>query len=278
MRTSGLTDQGSGFGLRDHVCWTYDDRFEFVTAMRAFLAEGVQLGQRIGYVGAAPTDALRADLEDLDGIDELLATGACSVISLGDIYREGTPEPVAQVGAYAAQTQDALAAGFTGLRVAADATELVLAPGAGDRFLQYEHLIDRAMASGLPFAAMCGYDAERVARDRLAELAFVHPLAHATAAPFSLHAGERALLALRGEIDAMWVADLERVLARVLHDLPGPLVQIDCTDLRFLDHRAVAALDEAAARSGVELWLVDPPVAARRVLDLFPARSIVTSR
>jgi hypothetical protein len=69
------------------------------------------------------------DPRGLDGPHGALDRGALQVFSLDEMRRTGAgPDPRDQVRAYAAATEEALALGFAGLRVAAEVTPLVRAP------------------------------------------------------------------------------------------------------------------------------------------------------
>jgi ABC-type transporter Mla MlaB component len=261
-------DSSDGFGLSDHLCWAYDDRAELRAAAHRFLADGVALGQRIRYVGAATVDVLRDDLDGFAGIDALMDAGAAEVVSLADMYWSTTVGPVEQVAAYAGATSAAIADGYTGLRVVADATELVADPAGRDDFIRYEHLIDRSMADGLAFAAMCAYDTRRVG-DVLAELECVHPIVNRSSLPFSVVAAGLSRLSIRGEVDAMYDAEFATALERVLYELPAALVEVDCSELRFIDHRGLHTLDRTARGAATTLRLTDAPAVAARLVQLF---------
>jgi hypothetical protein len=78
------------------------------------------------------------------------------------------------VDTYLQATEQALSAGYRGLRVAADATDLARTRAQRDAFVRYEHLIDQGMAD-VPFSAMYAYD-RRVLGEAASELACAHPI------------------------------------------------------------------------------------------------------
>lgn len=276
MRSSGVTDTAGGFGRHDHLCWGYDERDSFIAAATQYLRDGLDLNQRVLYTGPGTSEQLRRELHGLADLDRLIETGAVVVTpvdqSYGGRHREG---PAGQAEAYAAATRDALAAGFTGLRAAADATPLVLTDDDRDAFVRYEHRVDQLMADGLPFAALCAYDRAQLGSAAVDELACVHPLAHDTATPFRLHAHAPSSLRLSGEIDAF-----DRDTARVAFDRtlsghvgPGP-VRVDCSDLDFVSHRGLEALNAVAADLGVRVTLIDPPSTAGWLIELLELGSL----
>jgi hypothetical protein len=138
-----------------------------------------------------------------------------------------------------------MADGFTGLRIAAEATELIRTPRQLEAFARYEHAIDRYMMDW-PFAAMCGYDRKTLGPETVAAIAAMHPLASPGATPLRLFPSPEPEVsaALAGEIDIAG-HDLLRV---ALHraDLPehrGKVV-IDATGLSFVDHRGLIRISD----------------------------------
>jgi hypothetical protein len=104
---------------------------EYRRCLADFFAEGVQDGLRLAYVSSDGVEAARADLAGLGDLDRLLAVGAVHVLSVRDVYGAGGPvEPERVMAFVATATEQALADGFRGLAVSADATELVRTPAA----------------------------------------------------------------------------------------------------------------------------------------------------
>jgi anti-anti-sigma regulatory factor len=157
---------------------------------------------------------------------------------------------------YATATELAVAAGFTGLRVAADATTLVRTPEQLDAFARYEHLIDRYMLTA-PFSALCAYQRTQIGEESIAALACMHPGASPNATPFWLHATAEGgcAAAIGGELDLATRDLLEPALRRAdLQPHDGELV-IDATRLAFIDHRSLLQLAEHASTTGHRLVL-----------------------
>lgn len=126
MRISGVIETARGLGAHDHMCWVYENPDDLRGGVREFLAEGLALDQRVYYIAPGDLQMLAENLDDLAGFTEALQRGAAELFSLESTYPVGTViEPDAQIQTYAVATQQALAAGFTGLRVAAEVTSLV---------------------------------------------------------------------------------------------------------------------------------------------------------
>lgn len=122
MRASGSVDSARSLGPRDHVCCVYEDHADVLAAMVEFLGECRASDQRVQYVARGDRAAQHRHVDGLDGADGT-AGGPVPVLPVDDVYEPGeTVGPEAQVAAYRAATEQALADGFTGLRVAAEAT------------------------------------------------------------------------------------------------------------------------------------------------------------
>jgi hypothetical protein len=113
-------DSAQSPGLRRHGSCLHGDVAEYRRCLTDFFTECLQDGLRLAYVSSDGADAARADLADLSDLDRLLAAGALHVLSARDIYGAGGPVNPERVVASVAAA--ALADGFRGLAVSADAT------------------------------------------------------------------------------------------------------------------------------------------------------------
>ena len=218
----------------DHVCWSFDDLADFQAHAADFLRAGAAAGELTWYVGATPTPEAAVVLAGSGRmVDILEAYSADSVI-----------EPSDQVAAYAAATEAALAAGYSGLRVAAEVTGLVGSPAQLDAFARYEFAIGRYMLTA-PMRAMCGYDRSVLGEAAVAEVASLHPRSNAGAAPFHLHPADPARddLLLDGELDPHGEDLLVAALRRAEPVEPGRPFVVHGDGLRFIDHRSLLLLE-----------------------------------
>jgi anti-anti-sigma regulatory factor len=237
------------------MCWVYDNPDDLCVGVREFLAEGLAMDQRVHYIAPGDPQRLAEDLCHLDGLTEALQRGAAQLISLESAYPVGTViEPDAQIHAYAAATQQALAAGFTGLRVATEVTSLVLTPGQLDAFARYEYQVDRYMSSW-PFSAMCAYDRGQLGEAATAQLACLHPTTNSAAPGFRLHASTGAAASLAGELDQCNVTLFDLALQRANLRPTGGELLIDAAEVTFMDHRSLILLAEHAQRVGTTVVL-----------------------
>ncbi|MFG2099394.1 MEDS domain-containing protein [Micromonospora echinaurantiaca] len=276
-----MIDEQRPDGPYGHVCWAYDDPITFRRHAEAYLTAGLAAGERVWYVTPDEPESVLARLRRVGVLADALRRGAAEVVPLDSTYAgDRTVDPAAQVAAYAAATDRALAAGHTGLRVVAEATALVRTPAQLDAFARYEHQIDRYMRAR-PFRAMCAYHRPELGARTVAELASLHPESNVEDLLFRLYAvapGE-GHAALAGELDPSQHKLFGTALARAdLRPTEGELV-LRATGLRFLDHRSLVHLDEYAhRRSATAVLRTSRPAVARLVglLDLPSLRVEVT--
>ncbi|WP_447001892.1 MEDS domain-containing protein [Saccharothrix isguenensis] len=278
MRRSGLVDDGRGFGPHDHVCWRYDDAGDFRDQARAFLSEGLAMGYCVRYIGTGDVDALDADLDGIEGIEEARRTGAAQVMSLDAAYPVGTViGAAAQVRTYTEATEAALAAGFAGLRVVADCSALVRTPDQLAAFARYEHEIDHCMTER-PLSAMCAYSVAEVDDQAFAQVACMHPNTNSPLPGFRLHAADDRVTVLRGEVDPtdgeLFALALERADLRPRR---GRLV-FDATDLTFVDHRSLLRLARHAADRGASVVLRAAWPGVATLVDLLDLDNVLVER
>jgi anti-anti-sigma regulatory factor len=242
---------------RDHVCWDYDDTTRRRSRVQEFLAEGLALGERVCYLSAGGVDALIDDLRGASWLSTALRNGSAQIASLETIHPAGTvADPATRVGACARATEEAVAAGYTGLRVAVEATALVRTPDQLAAVVRYEHLIDRYLA-GSPFSALCAFNRAELGEEIIERLACLHRSSNTPGPGFRLHAAATPDCAaeVAGELD---ITNRE-LFAQVVPQIepppgadPGALV-VDATRLTFIDHYSLLHLAEHARSHGANL-------------------------
>jgi hypothetical protein len=237
----------------DHVCWVYGSEDDFLATAASFLEDGLRRGEAILYVGDG--EELGASLPTLE------------VERAHDRYSAPDTDPAPQVEGYRRLTEEALAAGKTGLRVAADVTSIVTGEAARTPFMAYEIAVDRYI-SRAPMTALCAYDAAALG-DAASDFACVHRRRRApdgAADPgFSLYpAGER--FNVTGEVDASNADRLARALEAAAIASADADVQLDLGELSFIDLKGVQVLAEFARAF--------PP---GRSIEIDDARGLVTT-
>jgi len=263
VRRHGCIDSAGGLGADGHACWGFDREDEFAAAALEFLEDGLRLGQRLAYVGSEPVAEQRERLAPLGDVGRMVDSGMLQLFELHHLYRVGEPvDAEEQVAIYAAAADAALAEGYTGLRVAAQVTDLVRTPETWEAHLRWESAADRVLApKGL--SALCGYRRPELPARLLNDLAAVHPAANARAdSPFHLF-GEGDGLALSGEVDLFSRDSLEQALGYAGATEEPPALDLEA--LEFIDHHGFEALAERGCA------LHNPPPVVERLRELLTA-------
>ncbi|GLW93257.1 MEDS domain-containing protein [Actinokineospora globicatena] len=206
---------------------------------------------------------------DLPDFDNLRDRGAVRFKSLDGLYgTDAVVDTAEQVRTYAAETEEAVAAGFAGFRVAAEVTNLVRTPAQLDAFAGYEHAVDRYMAA-YPFEALCAYNVPVLGTAAVDKLASMHPRGNVEGVPFHLHGwGQAGAVALEGELDLRAHDLFPWALDRAAPQWgPGEVV-LDARELTFIDHRGLLRLAEQADRRGITIVLRTRRFSAARMVDI----------
>jgi anti-anti-sigma regulatory factor len=266
VRQAGVVDSARGLVSCSHVGWGYADRVALRTRAWEYLLDGVAAGQRIEFVGSGTVEALRAELAGFaDGNPNLgqdaVDRGAFRVAVVDEVYSfsgaDRVVDPDRSVTSRVAATEDALAAGYTGLRAVVDATVLADTVVQRVAYAHYEYLLDQ-QSSVLPLATICAYDLVQLGSAAVAEMACLHPLTNRGASAFRLYADDGVAFALAGEVDFSSADQLADTLGRVLPLMSGAELIVDGRELEFIDHRGLLVLDRCAGQRGVRLALQTP--------------------
>jgi len=235
-RSWGRMTRDRDTGRFDHACWGYSDERERADAAASWLAEGRRLGQRALYVADLPRDRLIDEIRAVPLAASSLVAGALVVFPSFVLYDLSAPiDPPAQLQVYADAVEDALSAGYTGLRVAADITPLVADPARRPAHLRWEQYAEHYIAEH-PLAPMCLFDTRRVSE--IDAIVCAHPLQGPREPSFALYGGGATTAALAGEVDAL----VAETLGEALSALPETDTEIDVSGLAFVDGRAAWTL------------------------------------
>lgn len=249
-----------------HRCWSFDDHRWFDEQAREHLRAGLAAGEQVWLVGGRQTGPTGEWLRDVAAARR---PGTARIVAIEEAYgRDHVVDPAGQVAAYAAATAGAVAAGFTGLRVVADATPLVRTPEQREAFARYEYLIGRYMDSE-PMQAVCAYDRTELGEVAVAELACLHENSAGTDVTFQLHPGATpATAVLDGELDMATEDLFAGALRRTDLAARDGEVTVDATGLSFVDHRSLLILQRYAASRDFTVALRTRLSAAARMAEL----------
>jgi hypothetical protein len=260
-----------GPGSSPHESWQFVGRQDFQARANEHVLSSLDREQWVQYVGDAPHGQLRDELAALPGGDRLMARGGWGVSSVDDFYRycdDRVVDPERSLAARVEDIEHALAAGFTGLRIVADATAVVARPEQADAFARYEYLLEQAMTT-LPAGALCAHDRARVDRESAAGLACLHPVTGPDPTLFNLYSGRGVDFSLAGQLDVASRELMGQTIARIESYLAGPQLVVHGGNLVFIDHRALLDLADLAQRIGADgLVLRTNLSSARRICEV----------
>ncbi len=234
MRDHGQRIECLRLRPHDHMGWIFAGSRGFAPIAEPFLAEGAALGERLMYVAADPDPAALSALAGVVGPHGL------QVASIAEVYgASGVVDAPSQRATFAGALADALAEGYSGIRVAADNTPLVSDEARLAAWIRWEIVADRFMSEN-PVTGLCAFDQEKINVDRLRHLATLHPLSSAASpVPQFRMFAESGNLSVEGEVDSFAVSQLWLALES-LPPKTGVLVDLAAASLR--SHAVLAGL------------------------------------
>jgi hypothetical protein len=254
-RREGVVGSPVSLCLSDHLCWAYRGRAEWTDRAVEYSADAIAAGQRARIVGDASTAELRTELAEMvSSMHAGRAAGAlpAGVGDLSDHVKFASDGSVDQDATFAARqsaVDDALAAGYNGLRIVVDVTALVRTEAHRDTAARLEYLGDRKVSS-LPLCSMCCYDVDDLGPDAVAEMACMHPFTNPGAAPFRLYTEHGADFGLAGTIDDATAGALFRRALERTDPPAGKALIVDARQAELIGYRAFAELNAHSARMG----------------------------
>ncbi|TVT49903.1 hypothetical protein FNH05_16485 [Amycolatopsis rhizosphaerae] len=274
MRTSGAFETAENFGIHDHLCCAYDDTTEFYARAAEFCRGGLDQGLRVCVVTNGDGASLHDAFADDPWLSGSLDDPAIHWVSAEQMYPAGwCADPMNQVRRYIAATEAALADGFSGLRVIAEATAAGRIPEQIEPLARYEHRVDRYMARH-PLSALCGLRRAEVPPESVEQIASLHPVASPGAAQFHFYTNEEGVLAISGELDGEAAVAFALALRRAETAAPSGELVVDARGLTFLDHRNLSTLAALAARKEVTVLVRTGNPAVGRLIELLNVRGI----
>lgn len=210
----------------DHIGWVYSSGADFLDLAMQFLSPGVQLRERMMLVVEDP------ESEALRPLRTALRASGVQVSSVADVYGpSGLVDPHQQEAVFTTELTKARADGYSGIRVVADNTPLVLDDAQMAAWVKWEIVADRFIA-GHGVVGLCAFDANRVDVDRLRHLSTLHPLSSASCPKpqYRMYADGDALR-LEGDVDATAVENLHKAMGFFPSETS---IEIDLGDTSFV--------------------------------------------
>lgn len=259
-----IAESPEGLHPGDHLCWPYRGRSEFADIASRYVTEGLDRGERIIIVTEESPEDVRQDLAGITDIAERIAGGQVIVADYDAFLDLAHSDPGVERAALQQMQDEALAAGYPALRMLSDATDRSMHDAWLTWHAAMEHVVDRFCLRN-PLTAMCAYDVTRLDADHVLDMAVLHASGREGWAPFQLRAAAHADMQLAGSVDAFSADQLGEALDRIRTADPKGMVVIDASDVDFLDHRALSALNDHATRTHSTIVLWSPPAIAERI-------------
>lgn len=270
-RKHGVVDSAAGLVPFGHLGWGYRTKSEFLSRAAEYITDGLDHNQWIQYVGPGDREQLRADLDTMPGdTSAVTVTPATEFYGVDDLTDVVTPEVALDLRA--ATLDEALASGYSGVRVVADPSAVTATPEQRESFARLEFLIDQKMADA-PITALCAYFLDGRAGGP-GELLCLHPLVGPESPAFRVYAEPDTAFAIDGEIDAAGNPTFATTLQRIWPLTGDGDVVIDAGGVEFISHRELAILDHLAGRDRRQVVLRDCPPLLTRLLDLIDLSNI----
>lgn len=172
-----LKNYVSSLGKHSHICMFYNDREQQITALAEYFKSGLRLGQQCIYISDQSTAQFVRNVMVRAGMDVEadIEDGSMRFLTPEQTYLSGGKfDSDVVMGLIEMLIADAYAAGFNGLRGAADAAWMLNADVTALEILQYESKVNRLFEQ-FPLMGLCQYDANRFTDETLKLLMKTHP-------------------------------------------------------------------------------------------------------
>lgn len=163
----------------DHLCCLYETEEEHRAVLAPFLRQGLEQGEKVVYIVDAHTAETVLEYLREDGLDvePYLARGQLSILTVGDAYmREGVFNPDGMVALLQAETERALAEGYSALRVTGEMSWALRGLPGSERLIEYESRLN-GFFPGSKCLAICQYDWQHFDPAVLLDVLRAHPIA-----------------------------------------------------------------------------------------------------
>ncbi len=171
-------DPFANLKMGDHLCCIYETESEHRAMVTGYVRQGLAQGEKVIYIVDTHTaDTVLGYLRD-DGlaVDDYLLRGQLSIAFHADTYlQNGVFDPDAMIQFLRTTTEQALADGYSALRVTGEMTWALRGlPGSG-RLIEYEAKLNQFFP-GSRCLAICQYDRRKFDPALLQDVIHTHPI------------------------------------------------------------------------------------------------------
>lgn len=252
----------------DHICWIVDRDTGYLPTMARFVRAGLAEGQQVVCLTGPAVPDLAGTPDGRAALDAAVDSGQLWLGTATDVYLTGGRfDPAAVIGTFTRHVDDAIAAGYRGVRVIADMSWV-----RGYEFSGYEEQVNALFLDGRALG-VCLYDRRLFGADELHAASCAHP---GTVGPerspgwtpmLRTRRTGRARLSLSGEADLTNRRSLATALSLAVSEADGT-VALEVGELTFVDAGTAALFARAARRAPAGLTFVDATPPVRQVLSV----------
>nr|AGS49714.1 hypothetical protein [uncultured bacterium esnapd14] len=243
-RQHGNRDGLAGLVPGDHVCVAVGSPEQFEAQIAVCLAEGAARGEKLFRF--TPDPATTSDCGQ-----------QVTIVNPAEAFLAGGPlVPATMFDMFAAQTSQAHAEGYRGIRLVADMDWLLGHPPTPPQIAAFEQLLDRVV-SDLSATVVCAYRPGSFTAATVAEVAAVHPLYAGppqTQPLFRLFNTGGSMWELTGEIDMSNLEDFQRAVRTAA--AAGPVSRLHCGGLEFISAAGLAIMARLAGEPAPHPMLI----------------------
>ena len=170
------THPTTGLKPGDHLCFLYETDYQHRTVLMPFLRQGLEQDEKVLYVADDRTpQTILAYLQDTGmEVKPRLDSGQLAILTCDHTYlRGGVFDPEAMITLISAETEKALAEGYTALRGTSDMSWALRGLPGSERLVEYEARLNDVLP-GSKCLVLCQYDRRRFDREDLWNLLRVH--------------------------------------------------------------------------------------------------------
>lgn len=160
-----------------HICFIYETEEEHRQALAIFLRQGLERNEKLLYITDAHGPTTILSYLQNNGLDvaSYVARGQLSILTPDETYLQGGFfDPERMIARLQAETEQALAEGFTALRISGEMTWALRQLPGSERLVEYEARLNTSWPGKC--LGMCQYDRRRFNADILLDMLRTHPL------------------------------------------------------------------------------------------------------
>jgi hypothetical protein len=161
----------------DHYCGIYRTDEDHRAIIVDFIRQGVQKRERMFYIVNIQTAAqLKATLAAANiDVDELVNKGQLVIVTAKEAYlKDGQFDPDKMISLLRAETEKAMAEGYTAMRATGEMTWALAGEPGSERLVEYESLLNEFFPNSNCYA-ICQYDRRRFDSEMLLDILHTHP-------------------------------------------------------------------------------------------------------